>query len=148
MLSDEQIIRRVLRGHVEEFRELMRRHQNAVFRLAYRIVGRREEAEDVVQEVFLRVYQNLGGYEGRDRFWPWVRRITLNTALRRIPREIPTDEVDEIGTCEDLVQAEVLRRLDTANVRRAIEWLPAAYRTAIILRYMEDLSYREIADLL
>ena len=71
MASDGKIIGRVLKGHREEYRELMRRPQDCVFRLACRILGRREEAEDVVQEAFVKAYSNLAGCREREQ----VRRV-------------------------------------------------------------------------
>jgi RNA polymerase sigma-70 factor, ECF subfamily len=150
--SDEQIIRRVRKGSTDDFRELMRRHQDAVFRLAYRITCRREDAEDVVQETFLRVYRSLEDYRGNAGFRPWVRRIAINVCLRRLSVEIPSDEVEEIYDSAhsegDVVEDAVLKQVQREDVRRAVSGLPAAYRTVVVLRYMEDLSYKEIAELL
>jgi len=151
LISDEQIIRRVVKGSPEDFRELMRRHQVPVFRLAYRILRRREEAEDAVQETFLRVYQNLSAYTEQGRFWPWVRRIAVNICLKRLPLEVPVEEICEMVESEqaldDPVEAEIIRRTELEGVRKAVAGLPAPYRIAIVLRYQEDLSYKEIAEL-
>jgi RNA polymerase sigma-70 factor (ECF subfamily) len=152
LLSDEQLVKRILAGRTDEFRDLMRRHENAVFRLACRMLGRREEAEDAAQEAFLRVYQNLAQYEGRGQFWPWVRRITVNICLRRIPREIPDGDIEAMvdAKCseQDPVVFEVMKGVESGQVRRIVAGLPALYRTAIILRYEEDLSCNEIAEVL
>ncbi len=140
------------KGHVEEFRELMRRHQNAAFRLAYRILGRREDAEDAVQETFLLVYRHLAEYKEKGRFWPWVRRIAVNVCLRKLPGEVPSAEVEDLQDSAHLgdlpVETEVLKRVKQSEIRRAISGLPPAYRTAVVLRYLEDMPYREIAELL
>ena len=151
MLSDEQIIARALKGSAKDFRELMRRHQNAVYRLAYRILKRREDAEDVVQETFLRVHQNLAAYAERGKFWPWARRIAMNICLKRLPSEVPVEEVGDLlesaQAPEDPVETEVLRRIEAGAVGKAIAGLPATYRAVVVLRYEEDLSYKEIAEL-
>jgi RNA polymerase sigma-70 factor, ECF subfamily len=151
LTPDEQIIGRVLRGHTDEYRELMLRYQNSVFRLAFRILSRREEAEDVVQETFLRGYSKLASCRERDKFWPWIRRIALNLCLRRNPREYPCDTLDALagaGSTEDNpVEAEVIRRVEMDRLKEAVAELPASYRTVLVLRHEEDLAYKEIAEL-
>ncbi len=152
MHPDERIIRLVLKGRTDAFRDLMRRHQSAVFRLAYRILGRREDAEDAVQETFLRVYQSLNGYKEKGKFWPWVRRVAVNVCLKKLPSELPSEGVEELQDLERglarPVEAEVLQQIELERVRKAIVGLPALYRTTFVLRYEEDLSYKEIADIL
>ncbi|MDO8588989.1 MAG: sigma factor [Armatimonadota bacterium] len=74
MLSDDQIIRRALKGDNPVFRELVRRYEKGMFRLALRMLSRREDAEDAVQEAFLRSYQNLSAYSGEGKFQAWLRR--------------------------------------------------------------------------
>ncbi len=152
MLSDEHIIRRVRKGNTGGFRELMRLYEKQVFRLAYRILERREEAEDAAQEAFLLAYRNLDSYVEKGLFWPWLRRITVNCCLKRLPREIPSDEVcnliDRSVLPGDPVEETVLARLALDEVRSAIAELPDSYRVAIVLRYEEGLSYKGIADTL
>jgi len=152
LFSDEQVIGRVLKGHTEEYRELMRRHQDSVFRLACRILGRREDAEDVVQEAFVKAYASLAGCRERAKFWPWLRRIALNICLKRIPREFPCDTTEDLidAACAqgNPVEAEALKRADISSLRKAVAALPAAYRTVLVLRYEEDLAYSEIAELI
>jgi len=152
LISDRRIIERVLKGYTDEYAGLMQRHQDAVFRLAYGILGRREEAEDAVQEIFVKAYSNLAECRERDRFRQWIRRIALNTCLRRIPREYPSEGVGEmLDAASELgnpVEAETLRRAEVAAVRRAVGCLPAMYRIVLALRYDEDLPYSEIAELI
>lgn len=152
MISDEQIIERVLKGHTQDYRELMQRHQAAVFRLAYRILGRREEAEDAAQETFVKAYRKLNTCRERRKFWRWLRRIALNICLGKLSRGRPSDNVNELPDADCLphgsVESEVLMRAQMEDIRRAIAGLPDAYRTTVILRYQEELSYKEIAELL
>ncbi|MCE5197757.1 MAG: sigma-70 family RNA polymerase sigma factor [Armatimonadota bacterium] len=151
MISDEQIIELVLKKHIDEYQELVRRHQDSVFRLAYRILGRREEAEDVVQDTFVKAYSNLASCRERNKFWPWIRRIALNICLRRAPRECLCEAIDDLhdAICdrESPIEAEVLKQVDISCLRRAVAELPTCYRTIIVLRYEEELAYKEIAKL-
>lgn len=150
--TDDQIIKRVLKGHSEDFCELIRRYQDAVFCLAFRILSRREEAEDAVQETFLRVYQNLSSYKEQGKFWPWVRRIAVNRCISKIPREFPSDEVemmlDSKGPYVNTVEEEVIHQMEMEDVYKVIDGLPVEYRTAVVLRYMEGLQCSEMAELL
>ncbi len=74
-MSDNEVVRRVREGQVREFRILVDRYQQGVFRLAYRILGRREDAEDAAQDTFIRAFRSIHTYSDTGAFWPWVRRL-------------------------------------------------------------------------
>jgi len=154
LLSDDQIIRRTLKGDNAAFCDLVTRYEKPMFRLAFRMLRRREDAEDAAQESFLRAYQNLGVYAGPDKFLPWLRRIVVNCCLKRLgrDREVPTDQIEDAAGFDpsfaDGVETEVLRRLAQEDIREAIGDLPDSYRAVVVLRYHEDLKCVEIADLL
>jgi len=150
--SDAKTIQRVRSGRTEEFRILVDRYQARAYLLAFRILGRREEAEDAVQDAFVRAYSALDTYLETGTFWPWIRRITVNCSIHRFSRETPSDVVEQMVEDEqpyvDTVEAEVFGKLEAARIGQAIERLPEAYRVAIILRYEEDLTTSEIAEAL
>ena len=152
MQPDIKIVNRVLSGQTEEFRILVERYQSRVYHLAYRILGRHEDAQDAVQDAFVRAYSGLHTYSTDRAFWPWVRRIAVNCCMRRLPREIPSDEVvqmlDDEQPSVDSVELEICRRCQVTEIGEIIRGLPEAYRIAIVLRYQEDLPTAEIADLL
>lgn len=152
MLSDNEIIRRVRKGRTEDFAHLVRRYEIPAYSTAYRILGRREDAEDAAQESFLRAYQALDTYKRDGKFWPWMRRIVINSCLNRLPREFPSDSIEQIieseQPCIDTVEAEAFRRCDAAGVRKLIAQLPASYRLVAVLKYQEDLNAAEIAELI
>lgn len=148
MLSDDRIIRHVLAGRTDEFRELIVRHQAMVFRVCRRILHRHEDAEDAAQETFVKAFGSLSNYAERGRFPQWLRTIAINTSLKRLPRELPTELTDLADTVTSSTEVEVLRRMDCQEVWRAIDDLPATYRTALVLRYGEELSYKEIGEAL
>jgi len=152
LTSDERIIERVLKGHKQDYRDLMLRYQASAFRLAYRVLAGREEAEDAVQETFIKAFDKLGTCRERNKFWPWLRRIVLNTCLNRIRRGAPCDNIDELTDIHspsgNPVESEVLMRVQLEEIQRAIAGLPDSYRTTVVLRFQEELSYKEIADVL
>ena len=96
----------------------------------------------------MKAFASLRGYSERGKFPQWLRTIAINTCLKGLPREVPTEIVDAMGGAEDSPEAEVLRRIDCREVWRAVESLPPAYRAVLVLRYAEEFSYKEIADAL
>ena len=160
-LTDRQLVAIALRGDPEAYGELVRRHQSAVYNVAYRLVGDRQEALDLAQEAFVRAYHALASFDQRRPFGPWINRIAANVALswlqrRRVPTVPLTGHpAPAAGTAEaagrtppdysaepERVYLAVERQ---ARVRAAILALPPHYRAVIELRHFQDLSYEEIA---
>ena len=150
LVSDEEIIARVLSGSAQAYGELVARHQGNAYWLAYRMTGSREEAEDAAQEAFVKAYVKLDAYRGTGSFWPWLRRILLNTCLSKASRKgakEPMVELTEADCDSDYsLETEILNRAEAEEVRKAIAELPATYRAAVVLRYREGLSYKETAE--
>ena len=146
--TDEDLVRRFLAsGEVEDFEALVRRHQRGVFRIAMSVLGmgREAEAEDVAQEVFVQVYRNLGGFEGRSRFSTWLYRIAYRRAIdhaRSIRFRTGEQVVDLTG---GVAPGDPLR--DRA-LYDCIARLPVAQRGAIRLHYWMGETVTEIAQLL
>jgi RNA polymerase sigma-70 factor (ECF subfamily) len=154
--TDAQAVAQARAGGAEAFRTLVERHSRAVFRLAYRMTGNEHDAEDVVQETFLRAYRKLGEFEERAQFGSWLHRIAANCAydlLRgRARREgrFEAAEALENGPMEAVASSdpapdrlvaggEVRRR-----VRAAMARMSAIERSAFTLRHLEGLSIAEI----
>jgi RNA polymerase sigma-70 factor, ECF subfamily len=148
-MEDHQLVERSRAGDVAAFEELVRRHQSRAYGIAYRLLGNKEDAQEVAQEAFARAYFRLGEFRGTAQFRTWLYRILVNLATDYLRRRRP--EVRE----EDAVLRPVARgenpetHLDQQELRqritRAIEVLPVDLRTVIVLREMEGLSYSEIA---
>jgi RNA polymerase sigma-70 factor, ECF subfamily len=163
--TDAIAIERVLAGDRDAYRALVDRHSRNVHRLAYRLTGNAHDAEDVVQEAFLRAYQKLQQFEARANFGTWVYRIAANYAIDRLRqrqkeesrREQPVVQAqdggevdpvmqvrDEKPTPERLMQSTQLRR----EMQRALETLSHAERTAFVMRHWEGRGIEEIAGVL
>ena len=163
--SDAVAVERTLAGDRDAYRVLVERHSHSVFRLAYRMTGNRHDAEEVVQEAFLRGYQKLGQFAARANFGTWVYRIAANyaidrmrqrqkeNALRETPRvedregteNDPVNRVqDEAPTPERLTQSLELRK----QMERALAALSEAERTAFVMRHWEGCGIEEIAGVL
>jgi RNA polymerase sigma-70 factor, ECF subfamily len=158
--NDHSIVRAVLAGDKDAYGALVARHSQIVFRVAYRITGDEADADEVVQETFLRGYQRLDGFESRSEFSTWIYRIAVNTALNMVNKkkldtpyqiaEDPDPEQHQVQVADHSAGPErtLLSREIEALQATAMKSLTATERTAFILRHMEDRSTTEIATAL
>jgi len=156
--SDESLVIRARDGEFAAFEQLFERHRNLVYRFAYQRTGRRDDAEDIVQEVFVRAYQNLPRYRDEAKFTTWLLRIATNlgTDRARMNQRRQLLETQEaggalawmtVGFHEDPVENLDNDRKREA-LRKAIMALPDHHRNIIIMRDIEEMDYRDIADIL
>jgi RNA polymerase sigma-70 factor, ECF subfamily len=152
-LADEAIVARVRAGEVQLFELLMRRHNPRVFRVVRGIVHRDDEAEDVMQDAYVRAYDHLHDFRGEARFSTWLTRIAVHEALARVRRERrfePFDTQEEhsaIMPNEPLTSPE--QHASNGEVRellqRSVDELPDDFRSVFVLREVEQLSGAETA---
>jgi RNA polymerase sigma-70 factor (ECF subfamily) len=156
--TDEELVALSMGGDVDSFNQLVVRWERPIYALAYRVIGREEEARDVVQETFLRAFRGIGNFRGQAKFSSWVYRIALNLCRDWIRRErrapiLPTpDGVDvvelaanqgPVESIEDLVARNDLSKVVADLMTR----LPEEQRTAIVLKEYHGMTFQEIADL-
>jgi RNA polymerase sigma-70 factor, ECF subfamily len=141
--TDEELVARSIGGDAESFNELILRWERPIYALAYRTIGREEDARDVCQETFLRAFRALPGFRGQAKFSSWLYRIALNLCRDWIRRERRAQVVQAPENVEDLVTRKDLAR----TVERAMARLPEEQRTAIVLKEYHGLTFQEIADL-
>ncbi|MFH0793645.1 MAG: RNA polymerase sigma factor [bacterium] len=153
--TDRNRVRRCLEGDRSAFDELVVRHENSVFHLAWRILRRREDAEDVAQETFVRAWRSLGRFDQRREFRPWLLKIAVNAALscamRRRPEALQAGEeaLEVLTEPEKRSPAAVASRRELLEVAaRLTAQLPPEQAALFQLRYGEDLSCKEIAPIL
>jgi RNA polymerase sigma-70 factor (ECF subfamily) len=158
MRTDEELVARATAGDTEAFNQLVTRWERPIYALAYRTLGREEDARDVVQEAFLRAYRGLRAFKGEAKFSSWLYRITLNLCRDWIRRERrapvvqvpegtdPVDLADAKASPAESVEDLVARREMSAAVSRAMAELPEEQRTAIMLKEYQGLTFQEIAD--
>jgi RNA polymerase sigma-70 factor (ECF subfamily) len=157
--TDEELVARSKTGDLESFNQLVRRWERPIFALAYRTLGREEDARDVTQETFLRAFRALSGFKGDAKFSSWLYRIALNLCRdwirkeRRAPIVAVPDGVEveqlaaergPVASVEDLAARAELSR----GVAKAMARLPQEQRQAIILKEYHGLTFQEIADLM
>ncbi len=152
--TDLDLIEAFRNGDISGFNELVGRYQEKVYWIARRVVGSHEDADDVVQDVFVRMFRALGGFRGDSGFYTWLYRITMNVSLnavrsRRIKDFLRYDETAETGSDEvELPDAAVLRDEYRTILERAIKRLPAKQKMVFIMRYYDEMPYEEIAKIL
>jgi len=158
-LADDEVVRRVLSGEEDLFRVLIRRYQTRILGYVARMVGSREDALDLSQEVFIKVFAALERYDPRYKFSTWLFRIAGNAAIdhlrKRRPRTVSLEGADPgVGgvssteyRSQDLDPYGQLRNVERGEaISRAIEALPAEFRELITLRHFVGLSYEQIAE--
>ena len=148
--SDTELVARARQGDEAAFEQLVLRHQRYVFNLAYRVLGDYTEAEDITQEAFVRVWRGLSGFRGQARFTTWLYRIVHNLCLNRLPglqRELlQTEPVEEVLADPGPSPADLFAvREQMAFLHAQMDRLPEKYRLVLTLRYLQHLSYDEIA---
>ena len=160
-LTDAAAVAQARDGDSEAFRALVERHSRAVYRLAHRMTGSPQDAEDVVQETFLKAYKQLGRFESRANFGTWLHRIAVNCSIdlirSRAHRETghETDDLEQFGaTVErgDAVGASPERLMLSAQVQERVQNAMASLsgmeRAAFVLRHFEGESIEEISKAL
>lgn len=156
--TDEEVVARVISGETALFELIMRRNNARVFRTARAILRDSDEAEDVMQEVYVNAYAHLADFEGRARFSTWLTRIAVNEALARARRSKKWTLLDEDSTEHSTMATlahpardaeksaadrEVIRLLEDA-----IDALPGVYRTVFVLRVVEEMTVAETVEVL
>ncbi|MBC3930530.1 MAG: RNA polymerase sigma factor RpoE [Undibacterium curvum] len=159
---DQLLVERVQRGDKKAFELLVSKYQRKLMRLVSRLVYDQAEAEDVVQEAFIKAYRALPNFRGESAFYTWLYRIGINTAKNHLVtqgRRAPTSTDADVEEAEGFVDAEGLRDINTPEsllaskqiaqtVNAAMAALPEELRNAITLREIEGLSYDEIAEVM
>jgi len=156
-IDDEAaIVARARLGDAKAFSELLRRYEGKIFRLALHITQNREDAEDVLQEAFLKAYEHLDQFQGQSKFYTWIVRIAVNQALMKL-RKRKSDET--IDTGEDTVAREIAAWDENPEQRysreelnqilsSAVDDLAPIYRAVFVLRDVDELSTEETAEAL
>lgn len=154
--DDEYLVERTLVGDSSAYATLVERYKASVYSLALRILRNTHEAEEAVQETFIRAYVHLKSYKPGSKFRSWLLTITRHWCgdyqrvhWRRAQRSVPLDDIKDSRKVTDLYsqpEAKTLQEEAKAEVRSWIASLPAQYTQVVIMRYLHDLSYAEISD--
>lgn len=156
--SDVTLVRRAREGDYNAFEQLFERHRALVYRFAYQMTSRRDDAEDVVQEAFVRAYQNLHRYRDEAKFTTWLLRIVTNLCTdqaRMSQRRTALEQQEAMGALDWMTigeQYDPVQNLEDDRrkvaLRKALNALPVHHRSVIVLRDIEEREYPEIASIL
>lgn len=150
MKADSELVQEVKAGNRNSFSMLMERHQRGLLRLSLRFTREQSSAEDIVQESFIKAYQKIDLFEGRSSFKSWLYQIAVNTARNRLrSRNQEMVSLDELSLGVSAGAELELLQTDVKKIIRAeVENLPERQKLALKLRIFEDLSFKEIADIM
>lgn len=151
-MNDTELINQILNGNMNAFTFLVNRYQKLVVHITGRLIQRQDELEDVCQDVFMKVYQNLGKYRNECKLSTWIATIAYNTSINYLRKFKKGDEVNP----DDSAALRNLKDFDRADyekvdlhryIRDQIELLPTQYRTVLTLFHLEEFSYQEIEQI-
>ena len=157
VFEDKKLIEQSSMGDREAFRGLVDRYQGRLLRLVSQIVRSREDAEDIVQESFVKAYLSLNSFRGQSSFYTWMYRIAFNMAIdfkRKVARRggeaAPLEDIEKKGALVDLPVTQspsdaVYRKEQAHSIQKALEELTEEHRAVIVLREIDGLSYDDIA---
>ncbi len=156
-VEEMELVTRSKAGDVEAFATLVRRYQDRLYNLAYRMLGNADDACDMVQESFMAAFEGLGGFRGDAAFYTWLYRVAVNKCLahrraRAGKREFAVGGSDatplETAGSKAVTPDIMMERLETGEaVQRAIMGLPEDYRVVVVLKDVEGFEYEEIAEM-
>ncbi|MCP5099743.1 MAG: sigma-70 family RNA polymerase sigma factor [Chloroflexi bacterium] len=162
--TDQDLLTQAQQGNHVAFGQLVSRYQTAVFNSAYRILGRRQDAEDAAQEAFLRAYRAIDRFDVKRPFAPWIKRITLNLCLNHLalaqtktqvvatdlarPEDNEAPDMDQWTHQTPTPEQTMEKQERHKQLRAGILALPPNYRAVLELRHFQELSYEEMAKVL
>lgn len=151
-MNDAELISQVLNGNMNAFTFLVNHYQKLVVHITGRLIQRQDELEDVCQEVFLKVYQNLGKYRNECKLSTWIATIAYNTSINYLRKYKKGDMIssEELLAMPVIAESKTMdfERIDLHQyVRSQIELLPVQYRTVLTLFHLEEFSYQEIEQI-
>jgi len=158
-LPDNQLVILVREKNPERYAEIIERYQGKLFAYLYRLIGNRDEAEDLLQDVFVKVYKNLYSYDSERKFSSWIYRIAHNEAVNYIKKKslkrfISWEDISstkdklESQSAEEGVDEAWMRKETAEEVDIVLDKLPIKYKQVLVLRYFSDKSYEEISEIL
>lgn len=158
-LSDNEVIQLVQKKNKKSYREVVRRYEKKLFAYLYRLVGNKEEAEDLLQNVFVKVYRNIESYDTQKKFSSWIYRIAHNEAVNFLKKrskrhlisiedvQASKDKLEITDAGKSPIDAWIGKELKK-EMDEALEKLPPKYKEVLMLRYYFDKSYEEMSEIL
>jgi RNA polymerase sigma-70 factor, ECF subfamily len=158
-ISDNELVKIIRESDQERYGELIERYQGKLFAYIYRLVGSREETEDLLQDVFIKAFRNLNSFDTDKKFSSWIYRIAHNESVNHLKRKslkrfiswedvVSTKDKLETRDFDDDAHKTWVRREKNQEVEHALNRLPLKYKQVLVLKYYDDKSYEEISEIL
>lgn len=148
MVAEKLLIKNLKKGKEEAYRQIVEEYGNRLLRTCYLILKDRGEAEDVVQETFIKVFKNIGSFRESSGIYTWIYTIALNLSRDRLrkKKDMVVLEDEWVGNMD--VESEIEREIDRELLRKELFEINSLYREVLVLFYFEELSIKEISNLL
>jgi RNA polymerase sigma-70 factor, ECF subfamily len=153
-MQEFELIQSILKGNQQDFKLLIKKYEANVFRTAIGFLHNKQDAEDITQEVFIKVYQSLSSFNGKAAFSTWLYRITVNTSLNYLRKKkrrgfwIGLSNLLQIPSKDKQPEAIITERSEKGIIQQAIENLPEKQRLAFVLSRYEELTQRQVAEIM
>jgi RNA polymerase sigma-70 factor (ECF subfamily) len=149
MNEDARVVKEIIAGSVHQYRVLVEKYQDPVFRVVLKIAGSHEDAREITQDVFVKTFESLKQYNSDYKFFSWIYRIAINSALMYVKHQKRFSSIEkfpivELQTGEECVNHEARERM----LNLSINALPEKYRAVVLLKYFAGNSYTEIAEII
>ncbi|MFH1699389.1 MAG: sigma-70 family RNA polymerase sigma factor [Candidatus Zixiibacteriota bacterium] len=157
MIDSKRLVHKILAGNKSAFRDLINQYQRLVSHIVYRMIKRETDQEDICQEVFIKVYQNLGNFRFDCKLSTWIARISYTTCLNFLEKKkLPFyEDLGDEGSSFEPADSQVKRpdyqfaQKDISSIlKQEIENIPPVYQTIVTLYHIDEMSYTEIADIM
>lgn len=154
MAEDKRLVEKILTGDTTAFTELVEKYQNLVAHLVFRMLPRSADHEDLCQDVFIKIYRNLGYFHFEARLATWIAKITVNTCVNYLKKKKASlyadfntgDDLDALPAHFAGPEDEAEQKDTASHLKELIELLPVHYRTILTLFHLEEMSYQEICE--
>lgn len=157
--GDNELIGLIKKGHSEIYDEIVKRYEKKLFSYIYRLVGNKEEAEDILQNVFVKAYRNIKTFDIERKFSSWIYRIAHNEAINFLKKRNKKKFIswEDIVSSKDKMDTKSeerspidiwIRKEAATEIKEALEMLPIKYREVLVLRYFSEKSYEEIGRMI
>jgi len=153
-MQDFDLINSILAGNQRDFEQLIKMYESNVFCVSIGLIHNKEDAEEVTQDVFLKVYRSLSTFNKKSAFSTWLYRLTINTCLNFLRKKnrkhfwTSLSEIFQISSKEASAEASMINRHDDEMIKQAIDSLPYKQRLAFVLTKYEELPQREVAAIM
>ncbi len=148
-VDESKLITETLAGKTESFGMIVEKYQNTVFNLAYRITRDKDISKDIAQDSFIKAYKNLKNFDITKNFFSWIYRIALNESLNNKKHSVFSEPMNENHETDTASPEDYIEKNEAAKmISQAINKLEDKYRSLIILKHFQDLSYDEISEIM